>query len=123
MNLGGLYLGLDEVRDIHGHLIDLGIVKLLYVFQCTLVLASDEVYGYSLSAESTATTNPVWRGREGEREREGGRARERGREEREGERRREGVQIAAFLSQALSDTVTSFTSSLPLSQYISLLFS
>ena len=50
---------LDEVSDVHGHLVHLGIVKLLYVFQGTLVVPSDEVDGHSLSAKTSTTTDPL----------------------------------------------------------------
>jgi hypothetical protein len=50
---------LDEVSDIHGHLIDASVVKLLNVMQCTLVVVSDEVDGNALATKSATASNSV----------------------------------------------------------------
>ena len=63
---GGLYLELDEVCHVHGHLVNLSVIKLLYVFQCTFIVSCDEVNGYSFAAEASAAANPSERGRERE---------------------------------------------------------
>lgn len=49
---------LDKISDIHGHLLDGGVVECLNVPQCSLVILSYHVNGYSLSAKATAPTNP-----------------------------------------------------------------
>lgn len=49
---------LDEICHIHGHLINLRVVKLLNVFQHALVFTCNEVDGNSLTTKSTSTTNP-----------------------------------------------------------------
>jgi len=51
--------GLDEVGDVHGHLVDLGVVELLDVLQIPLVLFGDKVDGDALTTESTSTTDSV----------------------------------------------------------------
>ena len=51
-------LGLDEVSDVHGHLVDAGVVEFLDVVQSAFVLVSHEVDGHALAAETTSTTDP-----------------------------------------------------------------
>ena len=51
--------GLNEVGDVHGHLVDLGVVELLDVLQIPLVLFGDKVDGDALTTESTSTTDPT----------------------------------------------------------------
>ena len=51
-------LGLDEVSDVHGHLVDAGVVEFLDVVQNEFVLVSHEVDGHALAAETTSTTDP-----------------------------------------------------------------
>lgn len=51
--------GLDEVSDVHGHLVDAGVVELLNVVQCALVFVSHEVDGNALTAKPTASADPV----------------------------------------------------------------
>ena len=53
-----LVLGLDEVGDVHGHLVHASVVELFYVAEGALVVVGDEVDGDSLAAESAASTNP-----------------------------------------------------------------
>ena len=48
----------DEICHIHGHLINLCVVKLLYVLQHALVVTSDEVDGHTLTAKPTPSSNP-----------------------------------------------------------------
>ena len=50
--------GLDEVGDVHGHLVDAGIVEFLDVVQSALVLVRHEVDGHAFAAETTTTTDP-----------------------------------------------------------------
>jgi hypothetical protein len=52
-------LSLDEVGDVHGHLLNLGAVELLNLTHHSDVLGGDEVDGNTLSAETTTTTNSV----------------------------------------------------------------
>ena len=49
---------LDKIGDIHGHLIDLGVVELLNVLQASPVILGDEVDGDTLATKSTATADP-----------------------------------------------------------------
>ena len=50
--------GLDEVCDVHGHLVDAGVVEFLDVVQGALVLVGHEVDRDALAAETTSATNP-----------------------------------------------------------------
>ena len=50
--------GLDEVGDVHGHLVDAGVVEFLDVVQSALVLVRHEVDGHAFAAETTTTTDP-----------------------------------------------------------------
>lgn len=52
-------LSLDEVGNVHGHLLNLGAVELLNLTHHADVLSGDEVDGDTLSAETTTTTNSV----------------------------------------------------------------
>ena len=56
-----LVTGLDEVGDVHGHLVDASVVELLDVAEGALVVVGDEVDGDALAAESAASTDPVER--------------------------------------------------------------
>lgn len=49
---------LDQVSDIHWHLLDLSVVELFNVLQGSLVLLGNEVDGSSFTSESTTSTNP-----------------------------------------------------------------
>jgi hypothetical protein len=51
-------LGLDEVSDVHGHLVDAGVVEFLDVVQSAFVLVSHEVDGHAQAAETASMTNP-----------------------------------------------------------------
>ncbi len=53
--------GLNQVGHVHGHLVNPGVVELLNVVQRALVLLSDKVDGDSLTAESSASTDPAIR--------------------------------------------------------------
>ncbi len=44
-------LGLDEVSDVHGHLVDAGVVEFLDVVQSEFVLVSHEVDGHALATD------------------------------------------------------------------------
>lgn len=48
---------LDEVGDIHWHLVDLGVVEGFDVMQYPLVVVRDEVDGDALAAEPTSTSD------------------------------------------------------------------
>ena len=50
---------LNEVGNVHGHLIDAGVVEFLDIVKSALVLISHEVDGDSFATESTTTTDPV----------------------------------------------------------------
>jgi len=62
------FLALDKVGDVHGHLLDLGVVELLDLAEHGNVLTADKVDGNTLATETTATTNATIKE---EREREG----------------------------------------------------
>ena len=53
---------LDEIGDIHGHLLHRGVVEGLDVSQGALVVLCDHVDGNALPAKTTAATDP-WVGR------------------------------------------------------------
>lgn len=53
----------DKVSHIHRHLVYLCVVKLLYILQHPLILASNEVDGHTLAAKTPTTTNPEKRER------------------------------------------------------------
>ena len=50
---------LDEVSNVHGHLVDAGVVELFDVVEGSLVLVSHKVDGDALSAETTAAADPA----------------------------------------------------------------
>ena len=50
---------LDEIGDVHGHLVDLGAVVLLDVAEDANVVVHDEVDGDTLAAEATGAADPV----------------------------------------------------------------
>jgi len=50
---------LDEVGDVHWHLLDLSVVEGFNVLQRTTVINGHEVDGYALTTKSAAATNPV----------------------------------------------------------------
>ena len=50
--------GLDEVGDVHGHLVDARVVELLDVVQRPLVVVRHEVDGNALAAETATTADP-----------------------------------------------------------------
>lgn len=50
---------LDEVGNVHGHLLNLGAVELLNLTHHADILGGDEVDGNTLSAETTTTTDTV----------------------------------------------------------------
>lgn len=50
---------LDEVSDVHGHLLNLGAVELFDLSHHADIVSSDEVDGDTLSAETTTTTDTV----------------------------------------------------------------
>mmetsp|Transcript_3066 Transcript_3066/g.6192 ORF Transcript_3066/g.6192 Transcript_3066/m.6192 type:complete len:431 (+) Transcript_3066:97-1389(+) len=59
-SLGGFHLfDLDEVRDVHGHLLDLGVVELLDVTEVPDVSLGEEVDSYSLPTETSGTSDTV----------------------------------------------------------------
>ena len=49
---------LDEVSDVHRHLVDARVVELLNVVKCALVFVSHEVDSNALTAKPTATADP-----------------------------------------------------------------
>ena len=48
---------LDKVGDVHWHLVDLGIIELLNVFQTPPVVLGDEVDSHAFTTETTASPN------------------------------------------------------------------
>lgn len=54
----GMWLLLDKISHIHGHLLHGGVVECLNVPQGSLVILSHHVDGYALSAKTTTPTNP-----------------------------------------------------------------
>jgi hypothetical protein len=52
---------LDEVGDVHGHLLDLRVVKLLDVLQVATVVLRYEIDGHALATEPTTAPDPGWR--------------------------------------------------------------
>ena len=50
---------LDQIGHVHGHLLDLGAVKLLNLTHHAHILGSNEVDGNTLTAETTTATNTV----------------------------------------------------------------
>lgn len=50
---------LDEISNVHGHLLDLGAVELLNLAHHTDVLSGDEVDGDTLTTETTTTADTV----------------------------------------------------------------
>jgi hypothetical protein len=50
---------LNEISDIHRHLLDLSIVELLDIVQHSDIFGSDEIDGYTFTAETTATTDTM----------------------------------------------------------------
>ena len=51
--------GLDEVGNVHRHLVNLRVVKLLNVLEVPLVVVCHKVDSHSLPAETAAATNPA----------------------------------------------------------------
>lgn len=51
--------GLNQVSNVHGHLCDVRIIKLLDIFQHAVISLRHEVNRHSLPTEPTATTNPM----------------------------------------------------------------
>jgi hypothetical protein len=49
---------LDQIGDVHRHLVDLGVVELLDVFQRAPVRVGDEVDSNSLPTETSTPSNP-----------------------------------------------------------------
>lgn len=54
-----MWILLDKIGHIHGHLLDGGVVERLNVPQGSLVILGHHVDGYSLSAKTTTAANPV----------------------------------------------------------------
>ncbi len=52
-------LRLDEVGDVHGHLVHASVVKLLDVVKRPLVVVRHEVDGHALATETATTTDPI----------------------------------------------------------------
>ena len=50
-------LSLNEVGNVHRHLVDLCVVELLNVLEVALVVVGDEVDGHSLPTESSSSSN------------------------------------------------------------------
>ena len=50
---------LNEVGNVHGHLVDASVVEFLDVVKRTFVLISHEVDGDTFATESPTTTDPV----------------------------------------------------------------
>lgn len=50
-------LDLDQIGDVHGHLVDASVVEFFDVVQRSLIVVSDEVDGHSLAAETTTTAD------------------------------------------------------------------
>ncbi len=50
--------GLNQVGNVHRHLINGGVVELLDVSHQANVIVCNKVYSYSLSAKSTTASNP-----------------------------------------------------------------
>ena len=50
---------LDEVSDVHGHFLDLGVVELFDVPQVPDVTFGEEVDGYTLPSEAAGATDTV----------------------------------------------------------------
>jgi hypothetical protein len=50
---------LDEVGNVHGHLLDLGAVELLNLAHHADIVSGDEVDGHTLATETTTTTDTV----------------------------------------------------------------
>lgn len=55
----GLMMCLDEVGNVHGHLLDLGAVELLNLTHHADIIGGDEVDGNTLTAETATTTNAM----------------------------------------------------------------
>lgn len=54
----GVWILLDKIGHIHGHLLNGGVVERLNVPQGSLVILSHHVDGYSFPSETTTPTNP-----------------------------------------------------------------
>ena len=50
---------LNEVGNVHGHLVDASVVEFLDIVKRTFVFISHKVDGDTLATESTTTTDPV----------------------------------------------------------------
>lgn len=53
-----LSLSLDEVGDVHWHLVNMRVVECLDILQHTSVLVRHKIYSYTLPTETTASPNP-----------------------------------------------------------------
>lgn len=53
-----MWILLDKIGHVHGHLLDGGVVERLNVPQGSLVIFGHHVDGYSLTAKTTTPTNP-----------------------------------------------------------------
>lgn len=51
--------GLNEIGHIHWHFVYMGIIKLLNVFERTLILFRNKINCYTLPTESATATNPT----------------------------------------------------------------
>ena len=49
---------LDEVSNVHGHLVDACVVEFFYVVKGAFVVVSHEVHRYTLTAETTTSADP-----------------------------------------------------------------
>ena len=49
---------LDEVSNVHGHLVDACVVEFLYIVKGAFVVVSHEVHRNTLTAETTTPTDP-----------------------------------------------------------------
>jgi len=52
-------MALDQIGDIHGHLLDLGVVELLNLAERTHVVGREEVDRHALATEAAATADAV----------------------------------------------------------------
>lgn len=57
--LKGMWILLDKIGHVHGHLLNGGVVERLNVPQGSLVILSHHVDGNTLSAKTSTPTNPV----------------------------------------------------------------
>ena len=52
---------LDQISDVHGHLLNSCVIKLLNIFKYSLVISRNEVNSNTLTTETTTTSNSVKR--------------------------------------------------------------